>query len=608
MKVILNDRQFKIIEVLKRQESCLTSSEIAKKLSISSKTVQNEILDINKKYKKRVIESKKGKGYWLKDKSILYNDEQKRIMNDNRKISIVKELIMQNEVDYYELADKLSISTSLLNKHIKELNKEISDRFNVFIMRKMNKLYFKGENVNKQKVVVYYLLEESETSNFDLAILESYFSSLDVQFIRNTIYKYVSENKIFVTDFELMSILLHVLTAQLNQKFQEYDLEDGFSKYLYSETGMLLNKEVASRIDQSFKLSLGNHLASDCLDYKNFLISVFDEIKKDYSIDFSNNNELINGLALHLKYAVQRCKMNMQLKNPLLKEFQKKYVLVYDIATYISAKFLDKTSLHLNENEVSYIAMHLLGALQKQNTEKLKVVLVSPYGKAVEKIIVDKLSNITNVKYCGNYSFLDTKGITRDKPDLILTLVNLDLYQPYEVYKIEDYLNPNEYKLIEKLVKQIRINTAYRNLTIMQCFDENLFLRIDSVNSKNDLINIMCENLYKNGFVREDFIEQVYKRESIAPTCFSDLIAIPHGIKKSALKSGVCVAILKQPVTWNEYNVRLVFLFALDKTFDQIPKLYELILDTIDNQDKYNQLIESANYSTFISILMKGRN
>ena len=53
MKVILNDRQFKIIEVLKRQESCLTSYEIAKKLSISSKTVQNEILDINKKYKKR---------------------------------------------------------------------------------------------------------------------------------------------------------------------------------------------------------------------------------------------------------------------------------------------------------------------------------------------------------------------------------------------------------------------------------------------------------------------------------------------------------------------------------------------------------------------------
>ena len=100
----------------------------------------------------------------------------------------------------------------------------------------------------------------------------------------------------------------------------------------------------------------------------------------------------------------------------------------------------------------------------------------------------------------------------------------------------------------------------------------------------------------------------MYKRESIAPTCFSDLIAIPHSIKKSALKSGVCVAILKQPVTWNEYNVRLVFLFALDKTFDQIPKLYELILDTIDNQDKYNQLIESANYSTFISILMKGRN
>lgn len=32
----------------------------------------------------------------------------------------------QNVIDYYELADKLYISTSSLNKDIKELNDEIS--------------------------------------------------------------------------------------------------------------------------------------------------------------------------------------------------------------------------------------------------------------------------------------------------------------------------------------------------------------------------------------------------------------------------------------------------------------------------------------------------
>ena len=67
------------------------------------------------------------------------------------------------------------------------------------------------------------------------------------------------------------------------------------------------------------------------------------------------------------------------------------------------------------------------------------------------------------------------------------------------------------------------------------------------------------------------------------------------------------------PTAWCNSNIlydnKWIFAYTgNDKTFDQIPKLYELILDTIDNQDKYNQLIESANYSTFISILMKGRN
>lgn len=32
-------------------------------------------------------------------------------------------------------------------------------------------------------------------------------------------------------------------------------------------------------------------------------------------------------------------------------------------------------------------------------------MLVNPYGKAVEKIILNGIRDISNVKYCGNFSF-----------------------------------------------------------------------------------------------------------------------------------------------------------------------------------------------------------
>lgn len=608
MKVLLNQRQRKILEILSRENGCITSLEISKNLSISSKTVQNEIVAINTKYGDYIIQSKKGRGYKLKDNFVISSDDKQQVVSENRKIFIVKELVAQNVIDYYELADRLYISTSSLNKDIKELNDEISKKFNVCIVRKKNKLYFKGDDVKKQKVIVYYLLTESENADFDMSILESYFAPLDVKFIRNAIYEYVRERNIVVSDFELMAILLHILAAQLNQNFQENTGDNDFSKYLFKQTGLLLSEEVATRIEISLKLNNIDNQSVNYQDYKCFLMEIFDEIKQIYSINLKDDNTLMDELSLHLKYAERRCKANTQLKNPLIDEFRKKYVLVYDIAAFISSRFYEKTTLRLDISEVGYIAMHILGSLQKLSGEDIKIVLVNPYGKAVEKIILNGIRDISNVKYCGNFSFLDTKGISEVKPDLILTLVQLDWNNSCEVYRIEDYFNSNEYYAIEKIVKQIKVNNAYQSLAISECFNENLFLPEVSLQTRDEIIDLMCKRLYENNYVNENFRNQVYQREAVAPTCFSNQIAIPHSIKKDAKKSGICISILKEPILWNGYNVRLIFMFALNKSFDQVPKLYELILDAIDDKTRYQKMLKCKNYKDFMSILMKGND
>ena len=528
------------------------------------------------------------------------------MLSENRKIFIIKELVTHNSIDYYELADKLYISPSSLNKDMKDVNAEINQRFHVSIVRKQNRLYFKGNNANKQKVVVYYLLKESENADFDTSVLESYFETLDVRSIRNTIFSYVREKHINLNDFQLVSILLHILVAQLNQTFQEPVVHSDFSEYLFTKTGLHLNEEVAKRIDISFRLGYDS-IEQDCMDYKEFLLHVFDDIKHIYSINFKEDTVLLDELSLHLKYAEQRCKTNTQLKNPLIEEFKKKHVLVYDIAVYIASKFYDKTKLHLDMDEISYLAIHILGSLQKLKEGNLKVVLINPYGKAVERLIVNKLDTIPNVLYCGNYSFLDEKGALAVHPDLIITLVQLDWKHTCEIYKVDDYLNSQEYTMIERCIKQIHVKKAMQSLTISSCFHESLFLTHVSAKSKKEVIDLMCQRLLDNGFVDAQFAQQVYQREEVAPTCFSDQLAIPHSIKKCAKKSGISVTILENPIPWNGYAVRVVFLFALDKTFDQVPKLYELILDAIDDPKRYEAILACDDFSSFMSILMKER-
>ena len=105
-----------------------------------------------------------------------------------------------------------------------------------------------------------------------------------------------------------------------NQTFQEPVVHSDFSEYLFTKTGLHLNEEVAKRIDISFRLG-NDSIEQDCMDYKEFLLHVFDDIKHIYSINFKEDTVLLDELSLNLKYAEQRCKTNTQLKNPLIEEF-----------------------------------------------------------------------------------------------------------------------------------------------------------------------------------------------------------------------------------------------------------------------------------------------
>ncbi|MBS5485099.1 MAG: PTS sugar transporter subunit IIA [Eubacterium sp.] len=70
--------------------------------------------------------------------------------------------------------------------------------------------------------------------------------------------------------------------------------------------------------------------------------------------------------------------------------------------------------------------------------------------------------------------------------------------------------------------------------------------------------------------------------------------------KKTAKKNGIAVALLKQPVIWDGFEVNIVLMFALHKSFDQVPKLYDLILNVFDDPVRFAQVLECDSYAAFM--------
>lgn len=613
METDLSKRQCQLIDILRKETSFCTSRKLAELIDVSEKTVRNEVASINEVMKETVIISRKSKGYQLVDKqrwiSVLnINEENKRL-----EIQILKEILMKPSVDYYELADLFFVSTSALNKIIAKLNDEISGAFeNVRIIRENNQLHFNCDDQEKRKVLTYFLLEESKKQSFDISVLDSYFSQINVRQLADVLLQYVKKTEEEIMDINFLSMLLHLLVIVSNQDNLSEPIlyETNVPQYelvrrMADEMKIYFNEEGLRLLDTAFeKQQTSCKGETENIFYERFLSTVLKEVYEIYTINFDDDCELKSNLLSHLKHLKIRCQQNKQVKNPLLEQLKKNYVLVYDIAVYISMRFRDFTDFLPDENEISFIALHVLNGLQNIKTSSVRVALINPYEKAVTAIMERYLLEIPFVEIVGQFSVFDSKSLYKEKPDLIITLANIKPDSRYMVYRIRDYLDKDEYREIQQIIREIRVKKAYENTIIRNCFFDELFVVEEECGHKNEIIDLLCDKLEKQGFVDEEYRKQVYMREGIASTCFGCPYAIPHSLKKIAKKNAIAVAILKQPVLWDGFDVRMVFMFAFHKSFDQVPKLYEMILNALDNKERFNQLLTAKDCNEFKQYLL----
>jgi mannitol/fructose-specific phosphotransferase system IIA component (Ntr-type) len=96
------------------------------------------------------------------------------------------------------------------------------------------------------------------------------------------------------------------------------------------------------------------------------------------------------------------------------------------------------------------------------------------------------------------------------------------------------------------------------------------------------------------GYISSEFFRSVQKREKAASTYIGKGVAIPHGSTKFVERPIISVAILKEPILWNDGELAdFIFLLALkpNHTFSiqsQVMKFYTVLSSLMDNDRKLN--------------------
>ncbi|HSP46951.1 MAG TPA: PTS sugar transporter subunit IIA [Clostridiaceae bacterium] len=110
------------------------------------------------------------------------------------------------------------------------------------------------------------------------------------------------------------------------------------------------------------------------------------------------------------------------------------------------------------------------------------------------------------------------------------------------------------------------------------------------IGSKEEAIRMAGELLVRNGYVKENYIEEMLKREDLSTTYIGNDIAIPHGTetaKDEVLTSGISVIQVPAGVDFNGEKARVIFGIAgKDNTHIDILSNIAIICSEMENVEK----------------------
>ncbi|MDT2523335.1 PTS sugar transporter subunit IIA [Enterococcus raffinosus] len=321
-----------------------------------------------------------------------------------------------------------------------------------------------------------------------------------------------------------------------------------------------------------------------------------------FFIDFTQDKKITDYLLTHVSALYKRATHKQYLVNPLLEEIKSKFPFVYNVSVYASGYLQEKLSIQFPEDEVAYLSLHFLSALENIRAHKKKrVLLISPYGVGNQRIVRNQLNKIQEFEielFVAESIFAVTNEMTEEK-SLILTTEKLNLSTTVPVYQYDSFLTDADLKKIQDLL--IEENQSPSVLTTF--LKEELFFPQETFTDRDEVIRFLCQELYKKDYCEKNYVEKVLQREALSSTAFGDFYALPHAIKREAKQNAVAICSLEKPLQWKEKKVRLVLLMALkeerDNSFEQ---LFEELVLMLNDASRVKKLSRQTSFQEFMAI------
>ena len=585
----MNTRALSIIKILLNSVEPVSSLALSQEIGCSTKTIQNEIKEVNKELKNCEIVSIRGIGYKIEGNLDDIDIKNSDLYDYDRVEYIIKKIINISSTDkdtikLEDLADSMYVSLSTVKNDLKEV-KKILNEYNLKISSK----HKQGICIEaSEEDIIKFIINYSNKVDNSLSIkdflnnniIENLFS------IKKILLDTLSYENMILTDNEFKNIVNYIIIYLSRNNTNQSDFIKEYIKKYKSK------KE--KPISEDEQLLIRKAIKEFCRD-----------LNIATSINLSHDKIFEECLFNHICNLYKRADLGINQYEITAGEIKLKYPFAFELWKIAKKRIEKNLNMEISEDEVENIALHIGGALEridKRDEKKVyKTIIVCTSGVGTSMLIKSKLENIFKgkleiIKVIPSYliDYINVLDI-----DFVISTVEVNL-ENVNVIKVSPMLTDKEIKLIEKYIET---ENVYIDLDIQNLFSSELFFKDIKAETRSQVIDIMSKKLVEKGYIDDTMRQSYFERETIATTEIGNMVAIPHGAKGEVYENKVAIGILKEPISWEVGKVRLVIMLALDKEkILDYEEVFSKIYKRVDSIAKVISICENKSYEKFIKL------
>lgn len=578
-------------------------------LNVSKRTVYNDFKNLRDTLKNdhAIDLIKVGSSYsiseedkqWLNTYNVV-DELQLRNLQNERTFEIIKFILRNPLTTLQDISDHLYYSRSLIHQEMKEVER-LFVKFNMQLVKRPYHGMSLVATENNIRLLIQYMVQHQ-------------LSSVDI-----SIESIIKSNQLFQTEFnivveqlyskyhELLNIdfIIAVYIMYLRVRKDKYFVCSERVKKMFDTTDQLeyirsMTKDLCHALkikyveDEIYYLLINLDEAIYGIDDPFNATEIISEIEKLIKEKYSVHNYILaSNLYIHIASMLKRINIGRIISNTILLQTKEYMPFAFSISADIAIMLESKFKVPMNEEEIGLLSMHIQVIINNEldeQTSKIPTLVVSHAGIGNLVLLSDQISRqfsqlkVVNRLTLRQMNQLIKEGKINNNMVIISTTKLAIKNTDYAI--VSPILNDSDFNKIETLISNLQTLSSEKEI------HDSVFghLKTDYIHlqstfaSKEELLAEVCKQFVEDKRVTSEFYDSVIKREKLSTTYSINNVALPHGFSSFVNETTVALVLLKDPINWDGYYVKTVFVCALTLNLNNgentiVKQLYQLIND-----------------------------